>query len=95
MTRHVGDINEMRALVTAGGDLSDVVFHYRCTECGKRKKISRIVGDPKQFVGDKTRLDVVLEQNGRCVRCGINAGAVAYKRYEGGDDGDDEPVDDI
>jgi hypothetical protein len=94
MARDVKDIGEMRALVANGENLEDVVFHYKCPDCGKRKKITlRYDGDvgAKMFVGDKTRLDSVLAANGRCVRCSINAGELEYKQYGGGDD--DEPYD--
>ena len=101
MTRDIRDITEMRALsarkLLGLDDLKDVVFHYTCPDCGRKKKITLAQDQgeyAKQFVGDKTRLDSVLDNNGRCVTCSIKAGAVAYKRMDGdGGDDDDEPID--
>jgi len=88
MTRDVRDINDMRALVAGGENLHDVVFHYKCPVSGKRKKITLAYdvredgsteNGARMFVGDKTRLDVVLEGDGKSVRTLIDEGKVAYK----------------
>ena len=96
MTRDVRTLDEMKALVAAGGDISDVVYHYKCPVCGKRKKITMGFGDAKlAYIGGKSRLEVVLENDNKCVTCARMDGTVKplYRNDDldlGGNGGDED-----
>jgi len=56
-------------------DISDVVYHYECPICGKKKKITVKLEDQYHVAPGLTRLDVVLMNENRCVTCSRADGA--------------------
>ena len=76
--RHVEDIEIMKRMRVFGSitdsilgrppNISDVVYHFKCVECGKRKKIV-VANDKVEPSCGKNHLDIVLENGNKCVSC--------------------------
>jgi hypothetical protein len=77
--RHVYDLDIMDRMRLGFGsisdvimgrtpDISDVVYHFTCTSCGKKKKIV-VANDIVEPVTGKTHLEMVIGSGNKCVTC--------------------------
>jgi hypothetical protein len=76
--RHVYDLEIMDRMRFVGSitdtmmgkkpDISDVVYHFKCTKCGKKKKIV-VANNFVEPATGKTQLDMVIENGNKCISC--------------------------
>jgi len=76
--RHVYDLDIMKRMRVVGSisdsimgrrpDISDVVYHFKCVKCEKKKKIVVAKDLVEPGIGKK-HLDIVLDNENKCVAC--------------------------
>ncbi len=74
--KNVTDVEEMKNLL-ASVDLSNVVYHFVCTKCGKHKKITLGLRGSKAYL-----VRAVLARNGKCAVCANEERVAAMRARE-------------